>query len=288
MHKLGLISATALSAILLAAPQAQAQGIGEGAAIGAGIAGLAVGSAIGAAAADSYDAGVDYGVPAYGYGVASYGYDEPVYGGYSWGGPALAGYALAPAGYAYPATETVDTTVVREPRAVSRTVVDEGYAPVRRSTYETRSFRSDYARPVVRREYGAEYGYRGVAHRGYATDYRHTYESRGVSARGTGFGATFRARDGIRNASYRHDRYSGRSEAFRGSADGRRDEAIGRQGNLRGEHAGIRNVSMHSRGLRDDGQAMNRGGAMERGAQMGGRGMEAGRGFGRGTRSGLE
>ncbi|AWN42850.1 hypothetical protein [Methylobacterium durans] len=192
MRKIALVSATALCAAALAAPQAEARPLGVGAAVGAGVAGLAVGSAIGAAASGGY------------YGGYGYDYGYPPYGAYSWGGPEIAGYTYVPAGYAYPPVYDYEdsTTVVSRPSVVSRsrTIVDTGYAPAAYGYddgYETRRV----SRSVASRSYGTSYdrgyGYRSVSRRSYEPDYgygRNSYRSVSVRSSEGRYGISSRDR----------------------------------------------------------------------------------------------
>ena len=242
MNKLALVSATALTALVIAAPGAQARPLGEAAAVGAGVAGFAAGTALGVAATDGYAGD-------YGYGYGGYGYDVnyPAYGGYSWGGPALAGYAWEPAGYAYPATEEVDTTIVTQPRAVDRTVVNAGYAPA----------------------YGTGYGYESrTIRRGY--DYEHGY----------------RGREGFRNASVRTEGLNRGYHENRGFRTRNGFEAAGARTDVHSTGRGYRTVSARGSETLDRGVGLDRGARSGRGIGMArgetGREMQGGR-FGSGA-----
>ncbi|MHB2205532.1 hypothetical protein [Methylobacterium sp. CM6257] len=278
MNKIALVSATALTALAIAAPGAQARPLGEAAAVGAGVAGFAAGTALGAAATDGY-------VGDYGYGYGGYGYDVgyPAYSGYSWGGPTFAGYAWEPAGYAYPATEEVDTTIVTQPRTVSRTVVNAGYAPAYRAGYgyESRTIRRGYERPVARRAYGETYGYRTVSNRGYDVGYRQSIRTRSAADRTFAYEHGHRGREGFRSASFRTE---GLNHGFR-ARNG--IEATGARTNMRSTERGYRNVSARGSDTLDRGASVQRGTGMARDGELG-RGMQGSRFGGRASQRGLE
>ncbi len=283
MNKLALVSATALTALVIAAPGAQARPLGEAAAVGAGVAGFAAGTALGVAATDGYAGD-------YGYGYGGYGYDVnyPAYGGYSWGGPALAGYAWEPAGYAYPATEEVDTTIVTQPRAVDRTVVNAGYAPAYGTGYgyESRTIRRGYERPVAARAYGATDGYRTVSNRGYDVGYRQSVRTRTVAGRGYDYEHGYRGREGFRNASVRTEGLNRGYHENRGFRTRNGFEAAGARTDVHSTGRGYRTVSARGSETLDRGVGLDRGARSGRGIGMArgetGREMQGGR-FGSGA-----
>lgn len=277
MNKLVLVSATALTALVIAAPGAQARPLGEAAAVGAGVAGFAAGTALGAAATDGY-------VGDYGYGYGGYGYDvsSPAYGGYSWGGPTLAGYAWEPAGYAYPATEEVDTTIVTQPRTVSQTAVNAGYAPAYGTGYgyESRTIRRGYERPVAARAYGATDGYRTVSNRGYDVGYRQSVRTRTVAGRGYDYEHRVRGREGFRSASFRTEGLNRGYHENRGFSTRNGFEAAGARTDMHSTGRGYRTVSARGGETLDRGARSGRGIGMARGET--GREMQGSR-FGSGA-----